>query len=89
MARARPATAAELGDGTDRLVDVDSPEVPPALRAAVLRHMRPGDQLWRCPRMGAPRGLFGVFGLGQRQPVIEWWLMSAEGQLIEAFWEED
>ena len=89
MSRARPATAAELGDGTDRLVDVNSPEVPLKLRAAVLRLMQSGDQLWRCPRMGAPRGLFGVFGLGQRQPVIEWWLMSAEGELIEAFWEEE
>ncbi len=89
MSRARTASAAELGDGADRLVDVNAPEVAPALRAKVLRLMQPGDQLWRCPRMGAPRGLFGVFGLGQRQPVIEWWLMSAEGELIEAFWEEE
>ena len=86
MSRARPATAAELGDGTDRLVDVNAPEVAPQLRAAVLQHMQPGDQLWRCPRRGAPRGLFG---LGQRQAVIEWWLVSAEGHLIEVFWEEE
>ena len=86
MTRARPATAAELGDGSDRLVDVNAPEVPPALRATVLRLMQPGDQLWRCPRRGGPRGLFG---LGQRQAVIEWWLVSAEGHLIETFWEEE
>ena len=88
MPRPIPATPADIGDGEDRLVDVHSPEVPPGIRAGVLRLMQPGDQLWRCPRLGAPRGLLGVLGVGPRDVVIEWWLMDAQGGLIEAFWEE-
>lgn len=87
MTRARPATPAEIGDGQDRLVDVHSPEVPPALRRDVLARMQPGDELWRCPRRSAPRGALGLLGIGQRDVVIEWWLLAAEGDLIEAFWE--
>ena len=86
MSRARPASAAEIGDGQDRQVDVNSPEVAPALRKSILKIMQPGDQLWRCPRQGAGRGLLG---LGSRPVIIEWWLISAEGDLIEAFWEEE
>ena len=48
---------------------------------------QPGDQLWRCPRRSAPRGLFSVLGVGPRDAVIEWWLLDAQGELIEAFWE--
>lgn len=88
MPRPIPATPADIGNGEDRLVDVHSPEVPPGIRAGVLRLMQPGDQLWRCPRLGAPRGLLGVLGVGPRDAVIEWWLMDAQGGLIEAFWEE-
>ena len=50
--------------------------------------MQPGDQLWRCPRRSAPRGVLGVLGVGPRDGVIEWWLVDAQGGLIEAFWEE-
>ena len=39
------------------------------------------------PRRSAPRGLFSAFGFGQRGVVIEWWLLDAQGELIEAFWE--
>ena len=85
--RARPATPEEIGDGEDRLVDLHSPEVPPAVRARVLALAQPGDQLWRCPRRSAPRGLLGILGVGQRDVVIEWWLLDAQGELIEAFWE--
>lgn len=52
MARPRPATPAEIGDGEDHPVDVNDPQVPPALR---------------------------------RNVVIEWWLLDAQGELIEAF----
>ena len=77
-----------MHDTEDRPIDPHSPEVPPAVRARVLARMQPGDQLWRCPRRGAPRGLLGLLGMGQRDVVIEWWLLDAEGDLIEAFWEE-
>ena len=87
MSRARPATPDEIGDGEDRQVNPHSPEVPPAVRARVLAMARPGDQLWRCPRRSGPRGLFSVLGVGRRDAVIEWWLLSADGALIEAFWE--
>ena len=50
--------------------------------------VQPGDQLWRCPRRSAPRGLLGVLGVGPRTVVTEWWLLDAQGELIEAFWEE-
>ena len=75
MSRAVPATPEQIGDGEDHLVDVHDPEVP-------------GDQLWRCPRRDAPRGLPGVLGMGTRGVVIEWWLVDAQGELIEAFWEK-
>ena len=81
------ATPEDIGDGEDRLVDPHSPEVPPAVRAKVLAMAQPGDQLWRCPRRSAPRGLFSVLGVGPRNAVIEWWLLDAQGELIEAFWE--
>ena len=87
MPRARPATPEEIGDGEDRMVDVHSPEVPPSVRAKVLAMAQPGDQLWRCPRQSAPRRLFGILGAGKRDAVIEWWLLDAQGELIEAFWE--
>mgnify|MGYP003614252463 FL=1 len=87
MPRARPATPQEIGDGEDRPVNPHSPEVPPAVRAKVLAMAQPGDQLWRCPRRSAPRGLFSVLGVGPRDAVIEWWLLDAQGELIEAFWE--
>ena len=85
MTRPIPATAAQIGNGEDRPVDVHSPEVPAGIRARVLQMMQPGDQLWACPRRGPPRGLLG---LGPRGAVIEWWLLDAQGELIEAFWEE-
>lgn len=85
--RARPATPEEIGDGEDRLVDLHSPEVPAAVRAKVQALAQPGDHLWRSPRRSAPRGLLGILGVGQRDVVIEWWLLDAQGELIEAFWE--
>lgn len=85
--RPRPATPQDIGDGEDRPVDMHSPEVPPSVRARVLALARPGDQLWRCPRLAAPRGALGLLGVGPRDAVIEWWLTDAQGELIEAFWE--
>ena len=82
-----PATPEEVGDGEDRLVDVHNPVVPQSIRTRVLAMAQPGDQLWRCPRRSAPRGLFSVLGVGPRDAVIEWWLLDAQGELIEAFWE--
>ena len=86
--RARPATPQDIGDGEDRLVDMQSPEVPLSVRARAQAMARPGDLLWRCPRLSAPRGALGLLGLGPRDAVIEWWLTDAQGELIEAFWEE-
>lgn len=85
--RARPATPDEIADGEDRLMDLHSPEVPPAIRARVLAMAQPGGELWRCPRRSAPRGLLGIVGVGPRDAVIEWWLLDAQGALIDAFWE--
>ena len=33
-------------------------------------------------------GALSLLGVGQRDVVIEWWLIDAQGGLIEAFWEE-
>ena len=85
--RPAPATPEEVGDGEDRLVDVHSPEVPHSFHTQVLAMAQPGDQLWRCPRLSAPRGALGILGVGQRDVVIEWWLLDPQGELIEAFWE--
>ena len=82
-----PATPEDIGDGKDWLMDLHSPEVPASIRARVQAMAQPGDQLWRCPRQSAPRGLFGVLGVGPRDAVIEWWLLDADGELLEAFWE--
>lgn len=87
MTRSRAATPQETGDSEDRLVEVQAPEVPPDVRTAVLKMMQSGDQLWRCPRLAAPRGLSGLLGLHPRDAVIEWWLVDAQGHLVEAFWQ--
>ena len=63
-----------------------SPEVPQSIRTQVLAMAQPGDQLWRCPPVGTT-GALGLLGVGQRDVVIEWWLLDAQGELIEAFWE--
>lgn len=83
-----PDTPNNSGDGEDRPVDVHASEVPASVRQAVLAIAQPGDQLWRCPRRSAPRGALGILGLGPRSVVIEWWLLDAQGALIEAFWEQ-
>ena len=85
--RPTAATPHDIADGEDRPVNPHSPEGPPTIRAKVLAMAQPGDQLWRCPRRSAPRGLFSVLGVGPRDAVIEWWLLDAQGELIEAFWE--
>ena len=82
-----PAPPEEIGNGEDRLMDLHSPEVPASIRARVQAMAQPGDQLWRCPRLSAPRGALGLLGVGRRDAVIEWWLLDADGELIEAFWE--
>ena len=89
MPRARPATPEEIGDGKDRLMDPHSPEVPAGVRTKVLAIMQPGDQLWRCPRLTGKKTRLGLFGTTvRREATIEWWLLDADGELIEAFWEE-
>ena len=84
----RPAEPSANGDGEDRPVDVHAPEVPASVRQAVLAIAQPGDQLWRCPSRSAPRGALGILGVGRRDVVIEWWLLDAKGELLEAFWED-
>lgn len=68
----------------DRRVELGDPEVPANVRAAVLQHWQPGDSLWRCPSLAGRKPWFSA----RRKVVIEWWLLDASGQLIEAFWEE-
>jgi hypothetical protein len=75
-------------DDQDRQVALDDPAVPQSVRNAVRSVAQPGDTLWRCPRASAPRGVLGIIGIGHREPVTEWWLLSPDGDLIEAFWEE-
>ena len=75
-------------DTTDRPVDVHAAEVPAQVRQAALALMQPGDSLWRCPRLSAPRGPLALLGLGQKSTVIEWWLVDADGELVEAFWHD-
>lgn len=75
-------------DPEDRQVALDDPCVPETVRRAVLARMQPGDTLWRCPRASAPQGPLGLLGMGRRTTVIEWWLIDAQGDLIEAFWEQ-
>ena len=85
---ARPIRMApdQADDLQDRCVDPHATEVPAAIRAAVLARMRAGDALWRCPRAGAPRGPLSAFGIGRQELLIEWWLVDADGELVEAFW---
>ena len=85
--RPTAATPHDIAEGEDRPVNPHSPEVPPTVRAKVLAMAQPGDQLWRCPRLAAPRGALGLLGVGPRDAVIEGWLLDAQGELIEAFWE--
>lgn len=76
--RRPPPQMPELWAEPDRAVALESPEVPEGIRAAVLRHRQPGDVLWRCVRQaGRRKGLH-----------LEWWLMTADGDLIEAFWND-
>lgn len=70
----------------DRPVALDDPEVPDVVREAVQRDAQPGDVLWRCVRLEAPSGVLAVLGWGRRPRVVEWWLLSAEGELVKAYW---
>lgn len=72
----------------DRPVALDDPEVPPSVRELAQRDAQPGDVLWRCVRQGAPTGLLALLGWGHRPLVLEWWLLSAEGELSKAYWPE-
>ena len=72
----------------DRPVNVHDAEVPASVRQAALALMGPGDALWRCPRLGAPRGPLSLLGLGHKDVVIEWWLVDAQGELVDVFWHE-
>lgn len=70
----------------DRPVALDDPELPESVRALVLRDAQTGDVLWRCVRQGAPTGPLAWLGWGSRPLHVEWWLTSADGELIEAYW---
>ena len=80
---------ADLDDSEDRQVDVHSAEVPAGIRAAALSRWQPGHSLWRCPRLSARQGALGWLGFGQQRVVIEWWHIDADGELVEAYWQED
>jgi len=68
----------------DRCFDPSDPQVPANVRAAVMRRWQPGDSLWRCPRLGRRKSWFS----SERKVVIEWWLLDANGELIDAFWQK-
>ena len=74
-----------LSPEPDRPVALDDPELPGSVRELVLRDAQHGDVLWRCVRRGAPTGLLALLGWGPRPLVVEWWLMTADGDLIEAY----
>lgn len=74
-----------MEDTHDVRVDLDDASVPAQVRDRVRSMMQPGDQLWRCPRLSAPKPVLGLFGNGRREVVIEWWLTDANGELIEVF----
>ena len=75
-------------DFEDRIIDVNDPEVPPDIRREVLANLPPGGVLMRCPRRAPARGLAGLLGLGKDGVAIEWWLLDADGELIESYWIE-
>ncbi|MBI5462088.1 MAG: hypothetical protein HY941_07895 [Gammaproteobacteria bacterium] len=56
----------------DMPIPLDHPLVPEPIRRAVLDLWKPGDNLHRV----------------ETDTVLEWWLLDAEGTLIEAFWLE-
>lgn len=66
----------------DRRVDPSDPEVPASVRSTVLPPWQPGDSLWRCPRVGGRKSWFST----EREIVIEWWLLDANGELIDVYW---
>ncbi len=86
MARPIRPSPDQADDLEDRCVDPHAPEVPAAIRAAVLEQMQAGDTLWRCPRADEPRGPLSVFGIGRQALMIEWRLVDADGDLIDVFW---
>jgi hypothetical protein len=65
----------------DRRVDPSDPEVPANVRAAVLQRWQSGDSLWRCPRLSGRKSWFSA----KRTVIIEWWLLDANGDLIDGF----
>ncbi len=75
-------------DFEDRIVDVHDPEVPPGIRRDVLANLPPGGVLMRCPRREPAHGLAGLLGLGRDGVTIEWWLLDADGELIDIYWNE-
>lgn len=56
----------------DSPIPLDHPLVPEPIRQAMLGLWQPGDSLHRV----------------ETDTVLEWWLLDAEGELIEAFWLE-
>ena len=80
---------AQAFDDADRQVDLQSPELLAAFRLAALAQWSAGDSLWRCPRLSARQGALGWLGFGQQRVVIEWWHIDADGELVEAYWQED
>ena len=63
-------------------------EVPEGIRRPVLAAMQPGDTLWRQPALSGAKGPLAVLGIGRREVPIAWWLIGADGELIDAYWEE-
>lgn len=51
-------------------IPLDHELVPAAIRAGVEARWEPGDSLHRVPTRDG----------------VEWWLLDADGQLVEAFW---
>lgn len=59
----------------DKPIPLDHPLAPELIRKSVIEMMEPGAKLYRAPVDGTPEG-------------YEYWLIDADGELIESFWLE-
>ncbi len=59
-------------DGEEQVAFED---LPPGIQAAIGESLPPGHTVWRVPCADS-----------RNRPVVEWWWLDEEGDLIEGFW---